>query len=478
MPTGQSFWIDETCTLNWAQTPGFASLLQRIGTERDSLTQMPLGIIAFWLWEKIAPASEWGFRSINILWVCLAALAMFFTGRRLRLPALSLWLVLQPFLWSYANEARPYAMQIAGSAWLMHGLTACVQDKGRGTTWAWTLMAGAVVMTGATMLGALFLILPILILCASFKSWHTHPPRATWLPIGIGGLLLAILAVHYAATVLRGAGGARVWEVGLANAVFAGYELLGFLGLGPSRLEIREAARQSSTAIIPLLKSTAPLLGLMGALYLLLLLPLKKGPDRARQPMIAHAFSMIVVFALLLMTAAIGVGWPFWGRHLAPILPFSTLLVAWLADRFFREIRMKFVAFIVPALLAILLLASSLNLRFSTRHQKDDYRRAVSVACLARDQGSLVWWSADRLTAEHYKLPFEIVNERGGAIRYISPFPPDTNPPEPSLVITSKPDLFDRDSRLKQWLNDNHYRKAKMFPGFTVWTPPSPDPTP
>ncbi len=116
MPTRESLWIDETSTHLYASEPTFHSFEARLRAENGSEAQMPLGMAAFWLWEKMAGSSEWGLRSLNIVWTLVAAGVLFLTGRRLGLPALPFWLIVQPFLWYYANEARPNDMQIAGSA--------------------------------------------------------------------------------------------------------------------------------------------------------------------------------------------------------------------------------------------------------------------------------------------------------------------------------------------------------------------------
>jgi hypothetical protein len=472
MPSGESLWIDETSTLQFASLNSFRQLLHALGTSTDSLAQMPLGAMAAWAWVHLGAASEWSLRSLNIAWVLAGLTAMWLTGRRLRLPLLPVWFILQPFLWFYANEFRPYALQIAGATWVLHGLIACLQERGRGSVWAWSLMLGGFAMTGASLLGAIPLALAFLFLAGAFRSWRCMPAHRAWIPLGLGGLLLLLLAGHDAATLIRGAGGARAWELGLLNPLFAGYELLGFLGLGPSRLDIREAARTGLPALLPLFKSTLPAAGMLGLLYLILLMPLKKRIAENRTILLCLAF-LTVGTPLLLLAAAGLAGWPFWGRHLSPVLPFTACLTAWLADHFAREFHSRWFARLVPAVLAILLMVSALNLRISPRHRKDDYRRAAAMAVEEARQGAVVWWSADLDTASHYGVPFNQHLDRGGIVYLAAPFNAGTGGlADPAVVFTSKPDLFDSEGRLAAWLQLRNYRVKETLPGFTLWSRP------
>jgi hypothetical protein len=401
------------------------------------------------------------------------AAGLFLAGRRLRLPTLPLWFAVQPFLWFYANEFRPYALQVAGSAWVLHGLVACLQDRGRGSAWAWSLALGGFVMTGATLLGAIPLALAAALAAGALLSRRAWPDRRAWLPLGLGLLLLLPLGLHHAATLARGAGGARVWEPGLLNPVFAGYELLGFLGLGPARLEIREAARAGAPALLALFKVSLPALGLLGLLYLALLLPLRKRIEDDRNRVMLAVALLAAAPPLLLLIAARLAGWPFWGRHLSPVLPFTACLTAWLADRFTSAYGTRRLARLVPALLALLLLASALSLRFSPRHRKDDYRKAAALAGQAAERGETVWWSADLDTALYYGVAFNRTRDGGGIVYPVTRFDSATGAyADPALVITSKPDLYDREGKLTLWLEMRQYRARETFPGFTLWRRP------
>lgn len=473
MPTRESLCLDENATLAFVSQDTFPHLLSILNTSHDSLSQMPLGVLVGWGWVRLGATSEWGLRSLNIAWVLAGLAAMHLTGRRLRLPLLPLWFALQPFLWFYANEFRPYALQIAGSAWVLHGLTACLQDRGRGSAWAWSLALGGVVMAGATLIGALPLAVALLILARAFRGWRTLPDRGCWLPLGLGLALLLALGLHGLATLARGSGGARLWEVTFLNPLFAAYELLGFIGLGPPRLEIREAARAGLPALLALFTGSLAGIGALGLTYLLILFPLWKRIGGDRGPVIPAVAGLAGGPILILLAVAWLMGWPFWGRHLSPVLPFSTCLVAWLADRASRTAASPRAARLIPILLAALLVTSALSIRFSSRHRKDDYRGAVARARAAAEMGETVWWAADRGTARHYGLPFNESTGEGGVIYLATTFKGDAGSlADPGLVFTSKPDIYDRNGRLAAWLQLRNYRVKETLPGFTLWSRP------
>lgn len=480
MPSGESLWIDETSTVRFAGQATLSDLAGLFRAERGSEVQMPLGMLAFWGWQKLAGSSEWALRALNIGWTLLAAWALFLTGKRLRLPLLPLWFIVQPFLWFYANEARPYVMQIAGSAWLLYGMITAVQTRASGSSWAASFLLGALLLAGASLLGAVPLFSAIVLTGGGLLLLRARPSRSALLILGLGVLLLAPLGLYYLHTLKQGAGGSKIWTVGGVNAAFAGYELTGFSGLGPGRLEIREVARSGTAALLGVLKPFGPGLAALAFLYAVLGVRLKNVFPPARSPAIALTLLHAGLTVALLAGAALLVKFPFWGRHLAPALPCVAVLAAWCADRFVRDYSGSPLARLVPALLVALLLASSLSLRFSERHRKDDYRQAVRLANDALRAGLQIGWAADEVTARYYQAPFDAPRGPGRlyALHAAQPglFEADLAGPAPDLVILSKHDLFDPQGRLEAWLRDHRYEPHARLHGFVVWAKPTQPP--
>jgi hypothetical protein len=174
------------------------------------------------------------------------------------------------------------------------------------------------------------------------------------------------------------------------------------------------------------------------------------------------AFALVAGFIL-----AVGVAAHFrvLGRHCAPVLPMALFVVATgllaLWDRAGGRVA-------VVAVLS-LNLVSSLMVRFAERHAKDDYRAAAAFGRAALDAGETVWWSADPEGAAIYGLPTG-TNIAPAAVYVRNPVEGfEQNAPAPTLVITSKPDVYDAFGALEAYLKANQWMPATNFTAFTLW---------
>jgi len=119
MPSGDSIWIDEAQTWRYARHTSFQEFLAEFGPDRSSEIQMPLGMGLAWVFAKMNGVSEYALRAPNMIYSTGAILCFFLLGRRENMPAMPLVLAIQPFLWFYSNEARPYALQTFGGSLLI-----------------------------------------------------------------------------------------------------------------------------------------------------------------------------------------------------------------------------------------------------------------------------------------------------------------------------------------------------------------------
>jgi hypothetical protein len=119
MVGSDSLWIDEGQILPLTRQSSFSDWMAALLANQKSEAQMPLSMFVAWVAGKVLGESEWQIRSLNALWVALAGTAVGRLGQVLRLPILLPLFLVQPFLWYYANEARPYALLICISAWLV-----------------------------------------------------------------------------------------------------------------------------------------------------------------------------------------------------------------------------------------------------------------------------------------------------------------------------------------------------------------------
>ena len=474
MISSESLWIDEGQTLHYINQPTLGAWFNELLHSIKSEAQMPLGMFVAWLGGKILGTSEWALRATNLMWVTLGGVAVALAGRRLRLPALWPLFLLSPFLWFYANEARPYTMQICAGAWLLWVL-ARAQDRG-------SLTAGDVALFGLWSFvgfGAslLFAFAVAGALAAGIVLWWQGRLRCAWSPrhwlaSAIAALVLGALGLYYLDTLRRGAAGARLWTVSPLNLCFALYELLGFSGLGPPRNELRDLVRAPAQLLHYVLQPRVLLgLGSLGALSTIAAWRLWRN---RREPLPRWIGTAILVSAAMLYLAAMVVKFPFWGRHLAPLLPFVVVLVAFAAQAR-GENGSRWSRHWLAFALAIPLLASALFLRFGPAHRKDDYRGAVQVALRALEAQRTIWWSADaEECAAYYGLTAARATALGGRFLPCYPTRPEvlTNGPPPDVIFLSKPDVHDVQGFVQEYLRRPGYVLSGRLSAFEVWVSP------
>ena len=106
----QSFWIDECCMAMCALPDTFVDVWAQATDINGSDMQMACYLFLLHICIKLSGAdSEMMLRLFNIVWVLLAA---YFLRRE---PKVLILLIISPFFLYYANELRPYIMQVAAS---------------------------------------------------------------------------------------------------------------------------------------------------------------------------------------------------------------------------------------------------------------------------------------------------------------------------------------------------------------------------
>lgn len=499
--SGRSLWIDEACTAIRAIQPTLGAWWQTMEQEKTGCLQMPLYMLYTWAWTKIFGSGEWSFHLANLPLFAAGAGAFILSfpsaGRR-RLLAGCLAL-LCPFAWYYLDEARPYAMQLGASLLIVASLRriAHVFDSGskRYGGHLALFLAGVVVLGGSSLfgmiwaaaaLGALLILLPLSGLTGLLK-------RQFWLWLAAAVPLIG-LAVYYAWTLKMGARGSGAATTTLGSVLFVGYELLGFAGLGPGRLDMRSAGLASLHGYLaPAALYAVAMATLIGAAILRVLTevsppsttpnapesspsphqkmrtaeaplshpqntrtaeasptPLQKGrgvpPSPSRSPAThsSHRRHLAIVLCCCLPPVFIlGAGWVVHfrvlGRHLAPFVPCLLLLLTlgasalWLQGS--RWARAQVVVF------CLLSLFSCLSVRFAARHEKDNYRAAAAAAKAALDKGQAVWWNAAEEGAIYYGVPVTSgAAVEGKAIFLMDPTRESLGAlPLPGLIVASKP---------------------------------------
>ncbi len=475
MPSTQSLWMDEAQTWRLASMPSLSAVVADLRQTQASEAMMPLGMFSAWISARVFGLGEWQMRAPNIFWAAASVVAFAMIGRRWKAPWSPLLFAIQPFLWFYANEARPYALQIAAGAWLLAGLVAAFDERAISAKTLLIVSVASCALVGTTLFGILTAGPAIAILAWFARRERWALPEKWKLCATVVLIWFATLGVYYLFAILRGAAGARLWAVGIQNILFALYEIGGFGGLGFGRTEIRELAQLGKLATIlkcPWWGILAS--GLLAGSYLVagrwLLMRLKQPKVRD----VAISVALIAALSLgALAVLALVVHFPFWGRHAAPVFPFVCgLLIFSIA----HAPRRRGLAAIAIACLCLALAVSTVQLRLAPQHRKDDYRSAAVLARKGLEDNKEVWWSADRETARYYGVAFRDPERPGPGAFYASGSSRGmlNTQPLPDLILMSKPDVFDPSGTLAGYVADNQYRREQRFNAFEALVKPPP----
>jgi hypothetical protein len=466
----QSLWIDEALTARKAQQPTLAGWWHALVEEKASDLQMPLYMIYVWGYEKVFGSSEWMLRAANLPWFALGLLAVItaLSSSNQPAPAFALVVCGSPFAWYCLNEARPYAMQLGASLLLFAALGRLrVQPAANGTnerSWMTGFFFGMMVLCGSSLLGMIWAVSALAAAAIVFprnrltELWRSHRGSGA----AIGGLLL-LLGVYYAWTLAAGARASRAATTDWKNLCFIGYELLGFSGLGPGRLEIRQGG-------LEVFQSHAIELGLYGVtVFGLLGAGARRWFEAGDRKKFFELVLIIAAPAVVLMAAGGVMHFRILGRHFTPLMPVVLWLLStgvaahWSHGGWLRKL--------MVCGFFLLSLGSCLSLRFAARHEKDNYRDAAGFARAALQSGRQVWWNADYQGAAYYQVPTtDRPAESGKAWRVTNPSRELLSvAPVPEIIIASKADLFDNRRALAEYIAQTRFSQVATLPAFTIW---------
>ena len=488
MLSADSLWMDEAQTAHFALQPDFHAWQAALIGTHQSERQMPLFVFSAWVCGQLIGTQEWQLRLPNLFYAWAAIGAMWLLGRRQKLMGLPLLFVVVPFFGFYINEARPYMLVLAASAWVLYGYVRFAEARGQDVRALAVFCVAGIIACAAHMLAVFLMggLVAVLLYQGWRERWRLHSRHGLVLAASV--LVLLPLAGYYLWTLLQGAGGSKIWQVGLGNVLYVVYELLGVSAFGPPKQLLREtlSAGQGLTSLLgilgPYVLGLAVSSALYGWLFFNMLCPGRAGSRLGRAPGADQAdqktprptdrmlLVAVALTCLALFAAAWLAKWPFWGRHLATIFPLVIYLIASAG----RKVLWRCPASGQPTWFGVaflvLLLAGGLNQRFNPACAKDDYRGAAALAkqALARDE--TVWWAADPKCAQYYGLSFP---NAGSAGRLLLTEGLHTAAllglPRPDKVLLSKPDVVDHPGTLRAFLTANRYQRVAHLSGFDVW---------
>jgi hypothetical protein len=468
--SNDSLWIDECATAYFAAHASLKGAFQEMISLKWPEIQAPLYLSYIWAWAKVVGSSEYLLRFAGAPWF-LAGAVLFITSwsePRKRLCA-GMAVGLSPFAWFYLNEARLYSMQIGLALAVMASLIRLNDDANDGRPfrlrWLVVFCSSMVLLSLVNVLGMIWASAAILMSVALFGPRRLlHELRKHWV---LGSSTVALLMAcggYYLWTRTLGVAPTNVAKTNWQTLCSILYEQLGFNGLGPGRLVLRQGGFGA-------LKGWLPALGIY---FLTLALVLLAAAAQLLQP----ARRRLTFFAAVALTApgifilALAFLTPFrvLGRHFAP---FVTVIILVLTIGLARLLQSKtWWSRVGLGAFLLLSLFSCLSQRFSSRHARDDYRGAAAIAkaCLARGQS--VWWDADPYSCNYYGVPSSTSWDAPGKV-WLMGFQEtgyEQRPARPDVVVTStKTDIYDQEGTLHGFLKREGYSQGEVLSAFVIF---------
>jgi hypothetical protein len=471
MPSNQSFWHDEVMTMIYVRAENFGDWLHLFLNQKNSEGLMPVSMFWFWLVGRFGFVSVWALRATNGVWGAVLLLYSWRIAGKAKLPFLP-WLVLvNPFVWYYVGELRPYALQLACGAGVMCCLLSRTTPNQKLTAWDHIEFTSvSILLCGSSLLGAVSWVAMISGTLLYMICTSRGRILLFWKEGALLFILLSPLAFFYLKALQEGAGAARLWNPGIGNIAFSFYKFGGWLGLGPGRNEIRETVqlegfRQLTDSFRPYAFSIL----LLGLIYTGIAVSGGKALLKSfnKSSTFWINFGALMIGVVTLAVAAGVAHWPFWGRHLSPLFISWVCVVAVLLHSI-RSLQIKRVLF---GSLILLLFFSSLSLRFAPRHARDDLRAASELALDEADKGRLVWWAASSKGAEYYGIEFNRVSNMKGEIQAMEHFESSLDEfQKPDVIIMGRPSLHDASGEIRIFASAMEMKPAHPFTFMTMWS--------
>lgn len=446
--TRQSLWTDEGFTVWFASHGSFHSFLRALVGSRSAPgdPQFIFYLLHMWGWIKLFGASELSLRAANIPFAVIFIYTMSWASRRLFWNC-NLWAMfcLSPFFWFYLNEARPYVALLAFSSVASVALLAYLIDPGRYHESApWFCLIALFLAWGTHILAAF--LFPTLLVLTVAAIVRDSKLRADFLRHWSRAALCCSPAFISLGTfyVWVSANGVNMVEAkpGFANLAYALYEFAGFAGLGPPRNDIRQSLN------IGVFLPYWPWL-LLGAFALVAVVV---AAFRTTPPtMVLNLLLSLTVGLLFALTVSIFQHFQVLGRHLAAFFPLL-LMTVMLAPKN-SSCSLKASSKLAISLIALALVwgVSDLRLVLQSKYAKDSYREACSIAMAqARQDGAVILWAADPLTAQYYGLTVAPKSSDSGTAIQASNWSVDqanayfASESRPTILVLSKSDPFDK----------------------------------
>ena len=431
----QSLWIDECCMVMSAAQNNFADVWRSVTDIGGSDTQMACYLYLLHIWIKLTGAdTEIMLRLFNIIWVLIAA---FFLRKE---PKILLLLLISPFFIYYANELRPYIMQIAVSC----GFSIFLYKISLGEKLSYNRGFALLFLLCTTSLTSVVWALGFLM------AWIILEGRNFWskkllIPVVCWCIPFIALGSYYLYTLLLGARATYIKSNAFVNLGASIYELLGLTGLGPSRSQLRLC-----TQVSDVLGQSGMLWALFGAFVVVsvVLYGFFTWRKQASGRILLAMIALFVIPLAIFTYSSSMMNFRFSGRHFAPLLPLVCIVISlgikWCQNRLYQSV--------LSTLFVCLWLVSCVYVRFDENHSREDYRGAIQYCERRKENGDNVILLCSDAGKVYY-----------GWKDYIDP----VHWEDCQCVVVSRPE--DYAAVVRQIEASNRYHKRKLCPSFWIY---------
>jgi hypothetical protein len=418
-------------------------------------------------------------RYANVPWIGLAIAAFWQwparTDRRGWLRTAGVVLALHPLTWYYVNEARPYAMILAGTALATSGVLALF-DRSRSANVDQRaislIIIGCALMAATSVLGAIWTVafaLPAAVILRDTHGWSFGLARCHVLLCLAVVVVASPVFVHYGMSFLRGASPSTMGHT-FANFLFAFYEIAGVSGLGPGRFDLRTAGVEALRPyMVPVALAAIPIALTQAAGFRFLWRSHRK---ELLALAAAAALPVLILYALGEVKQ-----WRVVGRHVIPLIGTFVILTSIGLSTLWNgnlPAKLNLVARAVCVACLLVLIVSAVLLSRADRHGRDDFKAAAAFAHEELASGKRVWWAADASGAVYYGLDLTYAGCDSKDSANKAFFTP-VNAGRDSLEKCLRPDTVlvslrdDHDANIQEFLTSTGYVPVRSWIGFKAF---------
>ncbi|CAD5899715.1 hypothetical protein [Carnobacterium maltaromaticum] len=378
-----SLWTDEGIRLH-AVVFGNLKEVIRYGLADKQL----FFVLKQYIWTSLVGTSEVATRSLNLLfvWMIIYYLNKILRKRNID-PSYGLLLFISPMFVYYMNDAGPYIILLAYSLAFLYYVFFTNSFNSKRTVF----MINLIFLLGVGthfIFGFVYLMYLVKVVYVAYKKQLQFKPHFVT-GLFFSPFYLTLLVVYMQAIE---SGASRGWEPPtVLNILFVIYSFIGSAGLSLSRNEIR--AEHFSD--LQLYQICLP--GLLVVLMGILLWMAIKNKALILKP---HALMLsgTLIYGVVFYLFSYKWHFHFWDRHF--IMAYAVFII--LLIEVISQLSKKRMIKVMVALVSILFMFSSLQLRFNSYYGKDNYKATIDY--LLESEKSVILYQGDWKVSNYYGI--------------------------------------------------------------------------